>query len=101
MINLFHQIAAVRIVTRSIEAAVQQTGASRHAVQAVRDLMQDGLPRSDEEIAAAVRRPGGGRWSPDTARHARLALTIAGVLRWSGKVRDAVYGRPSCVWVLA
>ncbi len=79
--------------------AIRSTGASRVAVLAVAACMRDGLGRTDEEIAALVRRPSGKLWAPDTVRHARLALQIANHLRWNGHTRPTVYGVPSCVWV--
>jgi hypothetical protein len=99
LINLFHQIAVPASHPRSLEGAIEETGASRLAVKAVQALMQDGAQRTDEEIASAVRKPGGGRWSPDTVRHARFALQIAGALRWTGAVKETVYARPSRSWV--
>lgn len=101
MTDLFHQIVVPVSKARSLEGAIEETGASRLAVKAVQMLMQDNGVRTDEEIASAVRRPGGGKWSPDTIRHARFALQIAGLLRWTGTVKETAYGRPSRSWVRA
>ena len=80
--------------------AVDKTGASRFAVDAVLTAMQDGVERSDEQIANIVRRRDGRPYAPDTIRHARLALCLGTRLKWTGKVTKTRYGKPTQTWAL-
>lgn len=73
--------------------AIAITGASKAAVVAVLDLLRDGVPRIDEEIADAIR-----KWSPATIRHARLALFLAGEIRWAGEAKRTAYNKLSYMW---
>lgn len=82
----------------SIAAAVKASRASAGAVEHVRELMHDQVPRTDQEIRASLRArgiPG----SLSLWQHARKALVDAAVLVDTGETRPTEDGCESRVWV--
>jgi hypothetical protein len=84
----------------SLEAARRAARATRKAVSAVAQVMDDGVARIDEEIWHACR-AAEYLSSLDAVRHARLALSRAGRLIDTGETRPTKDGVSSRVWVKA
>lgn len=85
----------------SLAAMVKAAKASAEAVRRVRALMRDGKARTDEEIWRDLRTPIGRDGycrSQATIRHARVALSRAGMLRDTGERRATTDGGDSVVW---
>lgn len=80
----------------SLDAMVKAARASSEATRRVQALMRDGKPRCDEEIWRDLR-PGYSR-SQATIRHARVALSRAGILVDSGTRKATSDGGDSIVW---
>ncbi len=80
----------------SVLAAQKAARASSRAIAAVRAVMADGAPRIAEEACRA----NGYVSSFDTVRHARVALSRAGVLVETGRTRETDAGASSREWVL-
>jgi hypothetical protein len=81
----------------SLEAARLAAKASKKAMQQVRRVMADGLPRIDEELWQACR-DSGYVTSLATVQHGRLALSEAGILEDTGKTRTTSNGCKSRIW---
>lgn len=84
----------------SLEAARLAAKASALAVEAVEGLMKDGVGRIDEEIWTACRARGFLKSLP-TIQHGRLALSEAGLIKATGKIRPTSNGAGSREWVWA
>jgi hypothetical protein len=91
------RLVRARDPATSLAAAIKASKASRKAVQAVSDVMADGVARIDEEIWRACRASGYVS-SYDTVRHARLALSESGAIAETGITRETSDGAPSREW---
>jgi len=77
------------------KAAAKQADVTGRA-KAVADVMRDGVPRTDEQIAAAMAERGL-TYSHTSACHGRLSLCRDGLLVQAGTATTA-HGRQSIVW---
>jgi len=92
-----HHLARTTDPETSLQAAIKAAKASAKAVEAVRQVMSDGIGRIDEEIWRACREAGY-LSSSATVRHGRVALVRAGVLEDSGARRTTPDNANSVVW---